>query len=242
MNFRNSYEDRERAAGYARMQFPGTYELAFRDLREIVDRWTAGLNALDFGCGAGRTTRLLESWGYETVGIDISSEMLAQAQRIDPQGDYRLVRDDGAIPFPDGRFDVVLSAFTFDNIPTEEKKTCLLDELRRVLAPGGCLVNLVSTPEIYLHEWVSFTTRDFPQNRLAGPGDPVLIINTSSGDSGPVTDILWPDESYRRLYAKAGLELLEMRKLLARPDEPSPWINEARIAPWCVYVLRPALS
>ena len=242
MNYRNSYEDRERADGYARMQFPGTYELAFRDLREIVERRTAGRKALDFGCGAGRSTRLLESWGYEAVGIDISSEMLAQARRIDPQGDYRLVRDDGAIPFPDNCFDLVLSAFTFDNIPTEEKKTSLLEGLRRVLKPGGRLVNLVSTPEIYLHEWMSFTTRDFPRNRLAEPGDPVCIINTSSGDSGPVTDILCPDESYRRLYEIAGLELLEMRKLLARSEEPTPWVSEARIAPWCVYVLRPALS
>lgn len=240
MNFSNDYEDSERAAAYARMQFPGTYELAFRWLGEIVDRWVAGRDALDFGCGAGRSTRLIESWGYQTIGIDISGEMLAEARRIDPHGDYRQVRDDGVIPFPDSSFDLALSAFTFDNIPTEAKKTRLLRDLRRVLKPEGRLVNLVSTPEIYRYEWVSFTTRDFPNNRLAGPGDPVLITNTSSGDRGPVTDILCPDESYRQIYAEAGLELLEMRKLLARPDEPTPWISEHRIAPWCVYVLRPA--
>ena len=239
MEFRNDYEDPARAAAYARLEFPGTYELAFRDLSEIIRRHAPGSRALDFGCGAGRSTRLLSKWRFRATGIDISDEMLACARKRDPGGDYQLVEDGGVFPFADGAFDLALSAFTFDNIPTWEKKIALFRDLGRVLAPHGRLVNLVSTPDIYLHEWASFSTRDYPENRRARTGDPVLIVNTALEDTRPVADILWPDEAYRKVYIKAGLELLEMRKLLARADEPFPWVNEARIAPWCVYVLRP---
>ena len=237
MSFANDYQDAIRAARYAKLQFSGTYELAFRDMPEIVRRQASGETALDFGCGAGRSTRLLKSWGFCAIGADISPAMLANARRLDSDGDYRLIADDGGLPFPDSAFDLVFSAFTFDNIPSE-KKMPLFREMKRLLKAGGRLVNLVSTPEIYRNEWVSFTTRDFPVNLAAQRGDPVRIINKSSGDTQPVTDILWPDEDYRALYGQAGLELLEMRKLLARPDEDG-WVSETRVAPWCVYVLRP---
>jgi hypothetical protein len=112
-----------------------------------------------------------------------------------------------------------------------------LSEMARVLRPEGAIVNLVSTPEMYTHEWVSFSTQDFPQNRRAGCGDHVLIINKSIGDPRPTVDVLWPDANYRRLYRHAGLEVVEVRKPLGRADEPFEWVNETRIAPWAIYVL-----
>jgi SAM-dependent methyltransferase len=239
MDFRNDYEDAQRAATYAELEFPGTYGLAFRDIPEILRRHARGLRALDFGCGAGRSTRFLAGLGYHPIGIDISGEMLRRAREFDRAGDYRLIEDGGIFPFADGAFDIAIAAFTFDNIPTWEKKVGLFRELRRVLAPEGRLLNLVSTPEIYLHEWASFSTKAFPENRNARTGDPVLIINTATADARPVADIFWPDEDYREVYKRTGLELLEARKLMARPDEDFPWVNETRIAPWCLYVLRP---
>ncbi len=239
MTFYNDYDDSTRAAAYAQLQFPGTYELAFRDLPEIIRRHCNGFRALDFGCGAGRSSRFLEQLGFLTTGIDISAQMLANARRLDPKGDYHQVDDGGTFPFADDTFDLALSAFSFDNIPSRKKKEILFTELRRVLKPDGRLINLVSTPEIYTNEWASFTTRDYLSDNLkARCGDPVLIINSSAGDREPVTDILWPDENYREIYGAVELELLEMRKLLARPDESELWVNEARIAPWCIYVLR----
>ena len=70
----------------------------------------------------------------------------------------------------------LLSTFTFDNIPAVEHKVGLLAELRRLLAPAGRFVNLVSSPEIYWHEWASFSTKDFPENRTARSGDTVRIV------------------------------------------------------------------
>jgi hypothetical protein len=106
-----------------------------------------------------------------------------------------------------------------------------------VCAPEGRIVNIVSSPEIYVHEWASFSTRDFPENRYAKPGDVVRIITTDFGDRRPCEDILWPDESYREVYARAELQVLAMHKPLATGDESYRWVNETAIAPWVIYVL-----
>lgn len=63
------------------------------------------------------------------------------------------------------------------------------------------------------------------------------IVTRDFADRRPMEDILCTDESYRQIYARAGLEVVAMAKPLARGDEPYQWVNETRIAPWVVYVL-----
>lgn len=242
MEISNSYEDAKRAEAYAKLEFPGTYYLAYRDLPDIIFEHVKGNKALDFGCGTGRSTRFLQKCGFDTIGIDISSDMIKKAKEIDPAGDYRLVGNSDFSQFINDTFDLVLSAFTFDNIPTMEKKITIFREIGRILKREGALVNLVSSPEIYLNEWASFSTKDYPENKFAKSGDKVKIIITDIGDKRPVEDILWTDESYRDVYSKAGLEVMEMPKPLAKESEPYNWVNETRIAPWVIYVLRKAVS
>ena len=91
MPFSNVYDDAARAEAYARLELPGTYYLAYRDLPAIIAAHTKGGAALDFGCGAGRSTRFIEELGFDAVGIDISRSMIAAAKKADPDGDYRLV-------------------------------------------------------------------------------------------------------------------------------------------------------
>lgn len=238
MEFSNAYEDAKRAEAYAKLEFPGTYYLAFRDLPEIITQHVNGKKAMDFGCGAGRSTRFIVELGFDSVGVDISADMLKKARELDPAGDYRLLGEGGFDQFQNQVFDLILSAFTFDNIPTREKKVGILKEISRLLKPEGRFVNLVSSPEIYYHEWASFSTKDFPENRNAKCGDIVRIINTATDDRRPVDDILWPDTDYREIYREAGLSPLNMYNPLGREDEPYQWVNETKIAPWAIYVLK----
>ena len=237
MEFQNAYADAQRAAAYDQLEFPGTYILAFRDLPDLLRRHVRGRRAVDFGCGTGRTARLLQSLGFEVVGVDIAAEMVEVARWRDPAGDYRVIDDGDFSSLPAGSFDLVLSGFTFDNIPGWERKVRLFAGLRGLLAPAGRLVSIVSTPEIYTHEWASFTTRDFPENRRARTGDVVRIITTDHPDRRPVEDIVWFDEDYREVYRRAGLAPLEVLKPLARGDEPVRWGCETAVAPWAIYVL-----
>jgi SAM-dependent methyltransferase len=238
MDFTNVYDDERRADAYAGLDFPGTYYLAFRDLPAIFDRHVTGKRALDFGCGTGRSTRFLKNLGFDTSGVDIAAEMIRLARTKDPRGDYHLVADGTIGPFHRPAFDLILAAFTFDNIPTREKKTLLFEALGQCLKPGGVMVNLVSAPEIYLHEWASFSTRDFPDNRTAVSGQKVLIVMKDVPDRRPVEDILCTDEDYRSICAAAGLELVASHRPLADGSEPVRWLNETHVPPWTVYVLQ----
>ncbi len=238
MEFANVYDDAKRAEAYAKLEFPDTYYLAYRDLPEIIFKHVKGRKAIDFGCGTGRSTRFLQKLGFDAVGVDIAEDMIRQARQIDPEGDYRLIEDGDFSGFEKNSYDLILSAFTFDNIPTEKKKVELFVKLGGLLRTEGKIVNLVSSPEIYVNEWASFSTKDFPENRDAKCGDKVRIIVTAIDDKRPVEDIIWPDKDYRETYKKAGLKLVQTHKPLAREDEPFEWVNETKIAPWVIYVLR----
>ena len=234
----NSYEDAKRAEAYSKLEFPGTYYLAYRDLPAIISEHVQGRRALDFGCGTGRSTRFLQQLGFDTIGVDISADMIRKARERDPHGDYRLVTEGEPGKFENQSFDLVLSAFTFDNIPTIEKKVKLFSDIGNLLNSNGIIVNLVSSPDIYTHEWASFSSIDFPENKFARCGDTVKIIITAIEDKRPVEDIIWPDEDYQKVFQMAGLAAAKIYKPLASEHEPYPWINETKIAPWVIYVLK----
>jgi SAM-dependent methyltransferase len=231
------YDDAVRADAYATLEFPGTYYLAYRDLPNLIARHVQGTSALDFGCGAGRSTRFLRGLGFEAVGVDISAPMIHRAQERDPAGDYRLVANGDLDVLGDRTFDLVLAAFTFDNVPMEDK-TRLCTLLGRRLAPHGRFINLVSAPAIYVNEWVSFSTKTFAANRTAASGDTVLIEMRDVDDRRPISDVLCTDEDYRTAFARAALESVAVHRPLGRPNEPYPWDTELTISPWTIYVLR----
>jgi len=235
--FSNVYEDKARADAYAKLEFPGTYYLAYRDLPAIIDDHVQGKQALDFGCGTGRSTRFLRKLGFVAVGVDIAENMLARAREYDPQGEYRLVPDGDLGGLAPATYDLVLSVFTFDNIPTMAKKVALFESLKRLLRRGGRIVSLVSAPEIYVNEWASFSTQDYPENRTAASGDKVKIVMLDVEDRRPVEDIIWTDEDYHEVYRRAGLVPIETYRPLAKQTEPYSWVSETTIAPWVIYVL-----
>jgi SAM-dependent methyltransferase len=236
-DFSNVYDDERRAEAYAKLEFPATYYLAYRDLPRIFSEHVRGRRALDFGCGTGRSTRFLRGLGFEVVGVDIAAPMLARARRLDPGGDYRLLPEGDLDRLGAAEYDLILSAFTFDNVPTLENKTALFRGLGRLLGAEGRIVNLVSSPEIYVHEWASFSTRDYPENRTARSGDTVRIVMLDVEDARPVEDVVWSDEAYRDVYRRAGLAAVGTYRPLGRAGEPHRWVSETTVAPWVIYVL-----
>ena len=242
MDIHNVYEDARRAEAYANLEFPGTYYLAYRDLPQIIASHVAGRRAVDFGCGTGRSTRFLKQLGFEVVGVDIAEDMIRKARERDPAGDYHLIKDGSLGGLEAGAYDLVLSAFSFDNIAGMDTKVRILRGLRNLLTGGGSIVNLVSAPEIYLHEWASFSTRDFPENAAARSGEKVRIIITATEDKRPVEDIVWSDQAYQETYKNAGLAVASTFRPLADGTEPYAWVNETRIAPWVIYVLKKNLA
>ncbi len=96
---------------------------------------------LDAGAGTGLIGEWLGTLGYPVAeALDLSEGMLAVARR---KGVYRALHRaalGGALPFADGAFAAVVSAgvFTTGHVGAEA-----LDELIRIVAPGGVIVMTV---------------------------------------------------------------------------------------------------
>lgn len=97
------------------------------------------LRGLDFGCGVGRQTVLLEEFGITAWGVDISDASLRVAQQLCDQHGYhklkgRLLQLDGpTLPFEDGFFDLAIAACVLDSM-TFELAQRAVRELDRVTA------------------------------------------------------------------------------------------------------------
>jgi len=106
----------------------------------------SGLRYLDVGCGTGEMTRALlrQAPGARVIGIDPVEAMLAlavgKARKAGRADAVEFVAADAeALPFPQGAFAGVVSAFCIRNIADRRQA---LREMRRVLVPGGRLVVL----------------------------------------------------------------------------------------------------
>jgi phosphoethanolamine N-methyltransferase len=126
-----------------------------------------GRKVLDLGCGVGGyDILLLAAHGAgKVVGVDIDAASLEIARRrassagVGERIEFRHVSP-GPLPFDDASFDIVFSKDTIVDLP--DKRTAL-DELSRVLAPGGSIV---------LSDWF----------RAEGPMTTEMRAWTSEGD------------------------------------------------------------
>jgi len=238
MDFINVYKDEYRASSYARLGFTGTYYLAYRDLPDIISKYAKGVKALDFGCGAGRSTRFVRDLGFDVTGLDISDEMLNKAFELDKNGKYCLVPDGDLSIIGENRYDLITSIFTFDNVSPVDNKISIFRQLGNVLNKDGIIINLVSSPDIYTHEWVSFSTKDFSENKKARSGDKVQIVMKDIPDHRPVVDILCTNEEYQRIYKLAGLSVVDVLYTYGAENEGYEWVNEGDVSPWVIYLIK----
>jgi ubiquinone/menaquinone biosynthesis C-methylase UbiE len=139
-------------------------DITLKTLRSMDLR--PGQRVLDLGCGAGWATRLLaravldDSGSIsrnetQVLGLDVSDEMIRLARETS-QGFSNLTYVVGSasqIPWQNGFFDRVLSVESFYYYPDQGLS---LDELVRVMAPGGCLFILLNlyTDNEYSLQWV----------------------------------------------------------------------------------------
>jgi len=240
LSFPNPYNDNVLAASYAKLGTENTYNIAYRDVAHLFETYDMSGNALDYGCGAGRSTRFLRSHGFSAIGVDISEAMIAEAREQDAEADYRLIEPGNLQAFRDGQFDLVLSMWPFDTIATAGEKIETLNEISRVLKPDGRSILVASSPELYMREWVSFSTSEFPENKMARDGDKVRVLIKDAGSRRLVEDILCTEANYEAIFQKTTLMLLEKRSPLASVDDryQCDWISELSNAPWMVFLLQ----
>lgn len=130
------------------------YDEVFADITVREDEWRwldarfprGPVRVLDVGCGNGALLMQLGGRVAHGVGVDASAGMIDRARRrAADRPDLEFVRVHGPeLPFPDASFDVVTSLLSFRYLDWDP----LMNEVRRVLRPGGRLliVDMVTAP------------------------------------------------------------------------------------------------
>jgi ubiquinone/menaquinone biosynthesis C-methylase UbiE len=133
---------------YIGAHFSKTREYAWPEVKTFL-AGRSGEVGLDVGCGNGRHTELLADCCDRAVGLDASRALLAAAveRRAGADCEYALLQGDaGALPVDESVVDLAVYVATLHHLPTREGRVASLDELARVLAPGGrALVSVWST-------------------------------------------------------------------------------------------------
>ena len=177
-------------------------------------RWAAqaaaGRTVLDAGCGASYGSALLAQAGAtEVIGVDIAEAVLDAVAPLMPEtvrleaGDLRSLR------YPDDRFELVVC---FEVIEHFEEPLVVLDELVRVLAPGGVL--LISSPnrDVYPHgnphHFHEFTPSELDDALRARLTNTRLVRQHDY-----IVSAVLSDESYAQ-DASTPLSGVELRKLV----------------------------
>jgi 2-polyprenyl-3-methyl-5-hydroxy-6-metoxy-1,4-benzoquinol methylase len=104
-------------------------------------------NALDIGCGTGDVTNLLERFGFEVVGIDISQEacrIAGKRFRNDSRVQIRCIRIE-EIEFKKAQFDLVTSVTVLQHVVDHEELRKAVRRIVQVLKLGGYVILMEST-------------------------------------------------------------------------------------------------
>ncbi len=120
----------------------GQGDTSYEDWLRAIVPWLgarAGAGAtpriLDLGCGTGELAVLMNHLGFDARGIDVHDEHLALARILATENGVAADRfihyDGGALPFPDGSFDVVTLFVVLEHLD-DTMLDAVLPEVRRV--------------------------------------------------------------------------------------------------------------
>lgn len=102
------------------------------------------LKILDVGSGHGYIHKYLLDFGCEINGIEVAKEVLPLAKKLNPRADYSYF-DGHSIPFKKSNFDVVIAISVMHHVKPDNWQN-LVNEMRRVLKPGGIIVIFEHNP------------------------------------------------------------------------------------------------
>jgi ubiquinone/menaquinone biosynthesis C-methylase UbiE len=166
--------------------------LMYRALARDLARRRPG-RLLDWGCGFGQVSALLRAEGVDVVAFDVRPGLVAPTrERLErfPEIEAHVSSDPVALPFETDSFDTVLSCGVLEHVEDPDGS---LDELRRVLKPGG-IFHVVNLPNRF-----SYTERIA---RLLG-----RYYHGQLPD-----DRVYTKRRARELFGRHGFELREFRR------------------------------
>lgn len=126
-----------------------------------------GTSVLEIGCGTGIFSRYFAETGAAVTSMDISPDLIAQAEKETTAPVTYLIGDAERLPFPEASFDVVAGSSILHHLDPD----IALKEIHRVLRPGGRLAfaepNMMN-PQIAVQKNIPFIKKmlgDSPDER-----------------------------------------------------------------------------
>src|SRR4051794_3483549 len=127
--------------------------------RELLTRFAARVQSkgeiCDMGCGPGHVARFLHDQGASVFGLDLSSRMLEEARRLNPDISFRQ-GNMLELDLPDASLAGITAFYAIVNLPKASLPQ-VFREMARVLRPGGLLLLAHHIGDEILHrdEWLN---------------------------------------------------------------------------------------
>jgi len=139
-----------------------------------------GIKVLDVGCGTGVVAVTAARQGARVQALDLTPPLLERARENSRIAGVTVDWREGDVeemPFADGEFDIVLSQFAHMFAP---RPAVALDEMLRVLKPGGTLAFATWPPEMLVGCTMALGARYMPPPPPGVPspvlwGDPNIV-------------------------------------------------------------------
>lgn len=105
------------------------------EIEEFINLLDAKSYILDLGCGPGHHSKIFVENGFKVTGIDLSSEMVKLAKKVEPNAEFK-VMDIIDLDFAPDIFDAVWASASLIHFKKKEISKAL-HNIRKVLKPKG---------------------------------------------------------------------------------------------------------
>lgn len=165
-------------------------QVAFKIASEALGKEVKDLKLLDVGCGTGNYLKEIKGKVKECYGVEFNEGMLAQCKTKIGE-DKSIILQQGSVLeldkiFGENEFDVVIMTQMIHHLTADHHQKAI-DQIARVVKPGGCY-------------WINTTT---PQQALCGLWFDIIIPTAVSKVAARMTNV----PVFEAQLAKAGLEL-----------------------------------
>jgi SAM-dependent methyltransferase len=207
--------------------------LIYRDIKSLLEKYACHGKALDFGCGPGLSTRFIANLGFDTIGVDINPIMLANAFNK-PDGIPFAFIEHGNIPFISESFDLVSAIMVLLEEPSLLMMQKSVNEIWRVLKPGGIFLSVVASGHLHKHNWLNRMVNNAKKNIYLKTGDKYTTYSPISKIT--FTNFVYFHNDYLDVFTRSGFNVLETHCSLGRDSDGIDWGLEKLLNPFTHYV------